>query len=169
MSMKQLWAPWRMDYLTDHDKNKGKNTGCVFCDLSAEKKDRENLILHRGPNVFVILNRYPYNNGHLMVVPNRHVSDYTDVSEDELKDLQLMSREVVRALKQSYQPEGYNIGMNLGAAAGAGIKDHLHLHVVPRWNGDTNFMPVIADTKSMPQHLSASFDKLIGYFKTLKA
>ncbi len=167
MSLKQLWAPWRMEYLEDHQK--GKTRGCVFCDLPREKEDRKNLIVHRGERVFVILNRYPYNNGHVMVVPNTHVADLSLLPDEELSEMTQMCREVVKALKETYQAPGFNLGMNLGEAGGAGIRDHLHMHVVPRWVGDTNFMPVLADTKSMPQHLLTSFDQIHDYFKKLKA
>jgi ATP adenylyltransferase len=165
MSQKQLWAPWRMDYLSDVRGEKKHD--CVFCGLPAEQNDRENLIVYRGKQAFVILNRYPYNNGHVMVVPNRHLADYTALTDEELLEMGSLSRHTVAALKEAYKCEGYNIGMNLGIAGGAGIRDHLHLHVVPRWVGDTNFMPVIADTKSMPQHLLTSYDQIHAYFRRL--
>lgn len=163
--MKQLWAPWRMEFLTD--PKKGKPGGCVFCDLVAENEDEKNLILHRGEKVFVILNKYPYNNGHLMVIPYRHIADLTQVPDDEMNAIGQMSKHAVKALQETYKPEGFNLGMNLGASGGAGIKEHLHMHVVPRWVGDTNFLPVLADAKSMPQHLSASYDQLVDYFRRL--
>jgi len=153
-----------MEFLTTP---RGKDAGCVFCTLLAESDDRKNLIIHRDKNVFVILNKYPYNNGHLMIVPNRHVKDVEVMRDDEMSELFVMSRRVIQTLKDVYKAEGFNMGMNLGEAGGAGIKEHLHLHVVPRWNGDTNFMPVLADTKSMPQHLEASFDLLHSSFRRL--
>lgn len=164
MPIKQLWAPWRMDFITENKKAEG----CVFCTLVKEKEDRKNLIVHRSKNVFVILNKYPYNNGHLMVVPYNHTANLSDLTTDESKDLMEYGRKSVEVLKKSYKPEAFNLGMNLGASAGAGIKEHLHLHIVPRWNGDTNFMPIIADTKSMPQHLDASFEQLHAVFRTLQ-
>lgn len=163
MPIKQLWAPWRMDFIKDSKKT----DGCVFCALIKEKEDRKNLILHRAENIFVILNKYPYNNGHLMIVPHKHTASLSDLSKDEASDLMDYGRLSVEILTKSYKPEGFNLGMNLGASAGAGIRDHLHLHVVPRWNGDTNFMPVTADTKSMPQHLETSFDQLAPFFKNI--
>jgi ATP adenylyltransferase len=166
MTQKQLWAPWRMEYLSDN-KDK-RDIRCVFCKLPAESADRENLIVHRGEKAFVILNKYPYNNGHVMIVPGRHLSDYAELADDELLDMGNLTRHTVNALKSAYQCEGFNIGMNLGTAGGAGIKDHLHLHVVPRWIGDTNFMPVLADTKSMPQHLLSSYDSIHEYFRRLR-
>jgi ATP adenylyltransferase len=163
MSTKQLWAPWRMEFL------KGpKEDGCVFCTLIAGKNDREGLIVHRAKHSFVILNKYPYTNGHLMVVPNRHTADFTSLKLEEHTEMHQLAQHSVRALEESYQPAGFNLGMNLGVAGGAGIKDHLHLHVVPRWVGDTNFLPVLADTRSMPQHLMESYDALFPYFSRLK-
>ena len=162
---KPLWAPWRMEFLTD--PKAGKADECVFCSLPRESDDRKSLILYRGEMNFIILNKYPYNNGHLMIVPNRHLSDYTVLSPEEMMEMNRLAQHVVKALGESYKPQGFNMGMNLGAAAGAGIKDHLHLHVVPRWVGDTNFMPVLAETKAMPQHLLSSYDQLRGYFEKL--
>jgi ATP adenylyltransferase len=155
-----------MEFLTD-PKAVAKPGECVFCALLAEDSDRKNLILHRGEEAFVILNKYPYNNGHLMIVPNRHTADYASLTDKELDEMGRLSKHVVTALTKSYSPQGFNMGMNLGAAAGAGIREHLHLHVVPRWVGDTNFMPVIAETKAMPQHLMSSYDQLYSFFENL--
>ncbi len=159
--MKQLWAPWRMEFLKD---DKTKTCDCVFCALPREKNDQTNLIVHRAKYNFVILNKYPYNNGHLMVVPFKHTSNLGDLSKEEQSEMMEFGNHAISALKEAYKPEGFNLGMNLGQAAGAGIKDHLHLHIVPRWNGDTNFMPVIGDVKSMPEHLQKSFESLKIYF-----
>ena len=165
MSHKQLWAPWRMDYIAEH---KVKNASeCVFCTLPAQTDDRNNLIIHRAQKVFVIMNRYPYTNGHLMVVPNQHTNDYTTLPTDVSAELTEFTQHSVKALKAAYKAEGFNIGMNIGQAGGAGIRDHLHMHVVPRWLGDTNFMPVLADTKSMPQHLLTAYDQIQDYFRRL--
>lgn len=164
MSLKQLWAPWRMEFLTGP---KPGDVGCVFCSLPREEDDRKNLILHRAERVFVILNKFPYNNGHVMVVPHRHVSDFTALTEVELTELNVWAKRCVEALREAYKPEGFNLGMNLGQVAGAGIKDHLHLHVVPRWGGDTNFLPVIGETKAMPQHLLSSYDEMRKHFEKL--
>jgi ATP adenylyltransferase len=155
MSLTQLWAPWRMEFI------KGKPpAGCVFCDLPADDKDRENLIVHRGKEAFIILNKYPYNNGHVLIVPNLHVANLLEVPDSTLTEMNALSKKAMRALDTIYSPQGYNLGINQGEAAGAGVKHHIHLHIVPRWMGDTNFMPVLAETKSLPQHLQKSFDDL---------
>jgi len=160
--MNALWAPWRMDFLGAE-----KPEGCIFCLFPAETgeaADRRNLILARTAHSFAILNRYPYNNGHLMVIPRRHTAEFAALSDDELEDLHKLLRRAVQVLREAYHPEGFNIGMNLGVAAGAGIADHLHYHVVPRWVGDTNFMPVIGTTKVMVEHLDQSFGTLQALF-----
>ncbi len=160
MSLSQLWAPWRMEFI------KGKPPeGCVFCTLPREAKDAENLILHRGKSSFVILNKYPYNNGHLMIVPNAHIGTFLDIPEAVLAEMNALAKRAMRALEKQYSPQGYNMGMNLGEAAGAGVKHHVHLHIVPRWNGDTNFMPVLAETRCLPQHLIKSYDDLHAAFE----
>lgn len=159
MDRKALWAPWRMELVAGE-----KPSGCLFCELPKGQDDRKNLIVHRGRHCFVILNKYPYNNGHLMIVPSRHLSDLGGLDRAESEELFALTQRSIEVLKQGYQPEGFNLGMNLGAAAGAGVRDHVHMHVVPRWNGDTNFMPVLADVKSMPQHLDASYAQLSALF-----
>jgi len=164
--MKQLWAPWRMVFLDTPPEK--RPDGCIFCGLLEEKDDEKNLIVHRAERVFVILNKYPYNNGHVMVIPLKHTNQLSELADETMADLMLWSRHCQNALEEAYHPAGYNLGMNLGAAAGAGIRDHLHMHIVPRWNGDTNFLPVLADTKSMPQHLSESFKQIKKYFERLK-
>jgi len=137
-------------------------TGCVFCDKVAEgeEADRRNLILWRGEQTFALLNLYPYNPGHLMIVPYRHLADVTQLTPDELAELMAALQRMVRGLDAVYQPQGYNVGMNLGRVAGAGIADHVHLHLVPRWNGDTNFMPVVGQTKVLPESLEATWTRL---------
>ncbi len=137
-----------------------RQTGCIFCELPRAGDDRENLILGRSAHTFAILNRFPYNNGHLMVVPRAHIAELTALPREEHDELSEMLRVAVRLVGEAYGAQGYNIGMNLGRTAGAGIVDHLHWHVVPRWNGDTNFMPVLGDTKVMIEHLHASWDRL---------
>ena len=154
--LKPLWAPWRMEYL----ESPKQEEGCVFCRILKEKEDRKNLILFRSEHCFGVLNRYPYNNGHVMVVPNRHVAGLEELEASVWHEVYDWVQVMVGALKEGYRPQGFNIGMNLGAAAGAGIKDHLHMHIVPRWVGDTNFMPVLAEVKSMPQHLDQSWQVL---------
>jgi len=130
----------------------------------SEDRDEENLILFRGERSFIIMNRYPYNNGHLMIAPNRHVGDLLQLSDDELIELVKMVKLAVKALKSEYNPDGFNIGLNLGRAAGAGLEDHLHIHVIPRWVGDTNFMPIISETKTIPELLTESYSRLKKYF-----
>lgn len=165
MSQKPLWAPWRMEYLSGPKPT--QSSGCVFCELPKEKNDKETLILHRGQNCFVIMNRYPYANGHLMVVPNTHTADFKSLTAAELGELGTLTQHCIRALEESYKCQGMNIGINLGEAAGAGIRYHLHQHIVPRWIGDNNFMPVIGDVRCMPQHLATSYDQLAPFFKRL--
>ncbi len=161
---KPLWAPWRMEFIRAA-KQVG---GCIFCDLPAEtgeEADRRNLIVHRSAHAFTILNRYPYNSGHLMVVPRAHVCDLEALPAEPLRDLsEELSRAVV-VVKRIYRPEGLNLGMNLGKVAGAGIADHLHWHAVPRWNGDTNFMPVIADVRVVPEALDEAWARLRAGFE----
>ncbi len=153
--MKHLWAPWRLAYVAGP-----KVEGCVFCEAVAAGDDRVSLIVHRAGLGFLILNRYPYNSGHLMVVPNRHVARPDGLSSEEAGALMGLAALAVRILERAMAPQGFNIGMNLGRAAGAGIDEHLHLHVVPRWVGDTNYMPVISDVKVMPEHLDQTYDRL---------
>jgi ATP adenylyltransferase len=150
--MERLWAPWRMEYIGS--AREGKDEGCLFCEKPKEGDDEKALIVARTELSFAILNRYPYNSGHLMIAPFRHVGELEEVKDDESLDMQQLLQRCIRALKEAMQPEGFNIGMNLGVVAGAGIPDHLHWHVVPRWTGDTNFMPVVGDTKVLPQSLS---------------
>jgi len=163
MSQKVLWAPWRMEFIAGAAKHPPGS--CVFCELPRLTNDRDNLILARGRSAFVILNRYPYNNGHLMIVPTRHTADWESLTAEEGLELHTLSQRAVRALRGAYSADGYNLGTNLGLAAGAGIKDHLHLHVVPRWIGDTNFLPVLAETKAMPQHLMTCYDTIAEHWR----
>ena len=159
--MKRLWAPWRMKFLNqDH----GKPSGCVFCVLPAEKSDEKNLILHRSAHAFTIFNKYPYNPGHLMVIPFRHTANFAELSADELLDMQRQLQQSIVVLKKSMNPQGFNIGMNLGEAGGAGIRDHLHYHVVPRWNGDASFIAVTAETRVVPQYLTETYAALRPFF-----
>jgi ATP adenylyltransferase len=161
--MQQLWAPWRAELIQQRGP-----PGCIFCLFPAETgagADRRNLIVARTERSFAILNRFPYNNGHLMVVPRRHAGDFASLSTEESADLQRLLQRSTAVLNEAYRPEGMNLGMNLGKSAGAGIADHLHWHVVPRWAGDTNFMPVLADTKVMIEHLDSTFDTLQPLFR----
>jgi ATP adenylyltransferase len=161
--MKQLWAPWRMAYI---DQN-SKETGCIFCDKSEASNRREHLVLTATRHSVVMLNKYPYNNGHLLLAPKRHESNLALLPEDEYRDLNEAVRRAVEILREQLNPGGINLGMNLGKCAGAGIEDHLHWHVVPRWEGDTNFMPVIGETRVMPQHLLDSYDRLLPHFERI--
>jgi len=152
--MERLWAPWRLEYVQGTGSN-----GCIFC-LGDASDDEARLVLHRGQHCFIIMNRFPYSNGHLMVAPLRHVADpgLLDAAEvAELHRLTTLCREILREVCKA---QGFNIGMNLGAVAGAGVTDHLHQHIVPRWAGDTNFMPVFADVRVIPQHLEATCRQL---------
>ena len=154
--MEKLWAPWRMEYLVQE-----KPDGCIFC---REGSDRERLVLMTGPLTLVMLNRYPYVNGHLMVAPRRHTADLAELSDAEMLELFRTVALCRELLSRSCAPDGYNIGINLGKAAGAGVEDHLHLHVVPRWNGDNNFMSVLADIRVVPEALLESYDRLLPLF-----
>jgi len=157
--MEKLWAPWRMEYILQE-----KPGGCIFCDKPRQDRDRDNLILHRGADCFVIMNFYPYNNGHLMVVPYRHTADLAALTAAEQSEMMALLGRCTTILTQQLKPHGFNIGMNLGRTAGAGIDDHLHFHIVPRWNGDTNFMPVTGHTKVLSQGLQESWDSLKPWF-----
>jgi ATP adenylyltransferase len=158
--MEKLWAPWRMELIARSEEQ----TGCIFCELPKEKHDAKNLVLGRTAHTFAMLNRYPYNNGHLMVIPRSHVSDVHALSQEEYLELCTMLRVALRLVGRAYNAQGANLGMNIGRAAGAGIADHVHWHVVPRWVGDTNFMPLLADVKVMIEHLQESFRKLRPLF-----
>jgi ATP adenylyltransferase len=152
---KQLWAPWRLEYIKGADEQ----PGCVFCDAAAGH-DEERLVVRRGERAFVLLNKFPYSSGHLMVAPFRHVGDFAELEDDEALELHRLATQALAALREVYGPEGFNLGWNLGRVAGAGVVDHIHLHVVPRWAGDTNFMPVLADVKVLPEHLDETRRRL---------
>lgn len=161
--MERLWSPWRMAYVTSAS---GGPTDCVFCDISGP--GREELVLARGRSVYAILNLYPYNNGHLMIVPFRHVATLAATTSDEQIELMRFTRLAEMALTEAYAPQGINVGINLGRPAGAGIADHLHIHLVPRWTGDTNFMSVIGETRVLPEELTATKKKLQPIFERLQ-
>jgi ATP adenylyltransferase len=152
---KPLWAPWRLEYVQSADEE----PGCVFC-LALEGDDEERLVVRRGPRAFVVLNKFPYSSGHLMVAPRRHVGEFGALDDDEVVEIHRLAARGMRALGELYGPDGFNLGWNLGRVAGAGVVDHVHLHVVPRWSGDTNFMPVLADVKVLPEHLQETRRKL---------
>jgi len=150
--MNNIWAPWRVEYITAP-----KNNGCIFC---FDTKDESRLVLTRGSMCFAIMNRFPYSTGHCMVVPVRHVGDITALTEAETVELMAMAQAVIKAVRKAMSPDGFNIGFNLGSAAGAGVADHLHMHIVPRWKGDTNFMPVLGDVHVISEHLEKTRDKI---------
>ena len=152
---KPLWAPWRLEYIEQADEQEG----CIFC-FAAEGDDEESHVVHRGSRAFVILNKFPYSSGHLMVAPYRHVGEFGELEDEEALEVHRLAGHGLGALAAVYRPQGYNLGWNLGRIAGAGITDHVHLHVVPRWAGDTNFMPVLADVKVLPEHLLETRRKL---------
>jgi ATP adenylyltransferase len=152
---KPLWAPWRLEYIQQADEL----DGCVFC-RAAAGPDAELLVVHRGERAFVLLNKFPYASGHLMVAPYRHANDFGTLDDAEALETHRLAADGIAALAEVFSPQGYNLGWNLGREAGAGIVDHVHLHVVPRWSGDTNFMPVLADVKVLPEHLAETRTKL---------
>jgi ATP adenylyltransferase len=163
---KPLWAPWRMEFI-----RAPKPDGCIFCDFPAAPvaDDRANLVVHRSAHAFTCLNRYPYNSGHLMVIPRAHVAELPALSPEAFDDLQAELRRAVEVVKATYEPDGMNVGMNLGRAAGAGIADHLHWHVVPRWIGDNNFMPVLADQRVVVEALDEAWERLRAGFEAAPA
>ncbi len=157
--MERIWAPWRIQYI-----QMGETEGCILCERPEQKKDALNYILYRGDKNFVILNSYPYNPAHLMVAPYRHVDSVEELTEEERHEhFEIVSR-CVRVLRQVFNPGGFNIGINIGKAAGAGIENHVHTHIVPRWQGDTNFMPVLAEVRVLPEALVETYRKLKGKF-----
>ncbi len=156
--MERLWAPWRMEYIL-----RNKQGGCFICDIVGNDDDRGNLVLRRGERCLMLMNRFPYNNGHLMVAPARHVDTLEAMEQDELIEMIMMTREACLMLRGIVHADGFNTGLNLGSAAGAGLKDHVHMHIVPRWEGDTNFMPAIADVKVMPQSLDDLWSELRAF------
>ena len=163
--MKNLWSPWRSKYIESF-KDEQSDGECIFCQaVEKEISDFNNLVVHKAKNIFVMLNLYPYNNGHMMIVPKRHISKLQDLASEESKELMEQIILAENVLNEVYKPQGFNVGANLGRAGGAGIKDHIHFHIVPRWNGDTNFMPVIGEVKVISQDLAESKRKLIDAYK----
>ena len=160
--MERLWSPWRLEYVTGGPKT----AGCVFCDAS-RPPNPDSLIVHEGTTCYVILNLYPYNNGHLMVVPHRHVPSLVALTPEELAEVGLLTQRAEAALTEAYRPHGMNVGINMGKAAGAGVEEHIHVHVVPRWNGDTNFMTTVGGTRVLPEELGATAARLRPIFARL--
>lgn len=151
---KYIWAPWRIKYIEEEKE------GCIFCDKVKEKKDKKNYILYRGRKSFIMMNLFPYNSGHLMIAPYRHIGNLEKLENEEMQDMIHLTKKSILVIKKSLNPQGFNLGMNLGKIAGAGIDEHLHLHIVPRWAGDTNFMPLLGDIKVLPEHLDATYNRL---------
>jgi ATP adenylyltransferase len=157
---RQLWAPWRLEYVQSADEQ----PGCLFC-LARDGDDEDRLVVRRGARALVLLNKFPYASGHLMVAPARHAGELADLENAEALEIHRLAVGALEALGETFAPDGYNLGWNLGRVAGAGVVDHVHLHVVPRWNGDTNFMPVLADVKVLPEHLAETRRKLATAWK----
>jgi ATP adenylyltransferase len=159
--MDYIWSPWRYRYVAAA----GKTEGCIFCTMAAADRDEDNLIVFRGSHNFVVLNRYPYTSGHVMVVPYRHTAELSSLDEEAAAELMRLTRAAERHLRTLYRPDGLNLGMNLGASAGAGIADHIHMHVLPRWLADANFISVIGETRVLPENLSVSWRRIHDAFK----
>lgn len=161
--MKRIWAPWRLEYILQAKKKEKSSTrkkSCVFCEVQKGRPNQKNLVLYRGKHSYVVMNKYPYTNGHLMVIPNRHTCDFSALTQEEHLEMGVLKSISVAILKSVFHPEGFNIGMNLGEAAGAGIAEHLHYHIVPRWVGDHNFMPVLGEVRIMLEHLKKTYARL---------
>lgn len=166
--MDRLWSPWRSQYI-DSFKNKNDEDKCVFCEMvEDDPAELTNLLVDRGPLTFTVLNLYPYNNGHLMVVPYRHTSEFITLTDEEIIEVMNKMRTAYNALKKVLHPEGFNMGLNLGRVAGAGIHEHIHFHIVPRWNGDTNFMPVLGEVKVISQELIETKKRLLEIYNEMK-
>ncbi|NLT67408.1 MAG: HIT domain-containing protein [Acidobacteria bacterium] len=161
--MDRLWTPWRFEYIRNADKAQS----CVFCEIIDDTRDAENLVLFRGAHAFVLLNLFPYTSGHLMCVARRHISSMTAARAEELHEIIELSRSCEYALREEYRPDGFNMGFNVGRAAGAGVEHHLHMHVLPRWVGDSNFVSVIGETRVLPEELPATYKRLLPYFEKL--
>lgn len=162
--MERLWAPWRVQYIKAPQPE-----GCIFCIKAAQADDEANHVVWRGRLAYVLLNTYPYNNGHLMIAPYAHIGELEDLETETVAEVMSLCQDAIRVLKTKFTPQGVNMGLNLGAAAGAGVKDHLHVHLVPRWMGDTNFMPVVSDIRVIPQSLDSAYRILHKGFEELKA
>ena len=163
MRFDYLWAPWRLKYVKDASKDSADE--CIFCSKPSEEDDAGNLIVQRGEHCFVILNLYPYTNGHLMVAPYQHVGRIQDIPAETTAEMMALAQRAIAVIQREYEPHGFNVGFNQGRVAGAGVEHHIHMHVVPRWGGDTNFMPVLADTRVMPQTLEQTYEALRGEFE----
>ena len=154
-----------MEYITKEIKKDGE---CLFCKLAKAKPSKKNLLVYTSKHSLVVMNKYPYNNGHIMVVPKKHTKDFEGLNKEEILDLNLLLKFAIKILSKVYNPQGFNVGMNMGRAAGAGIDTHIHYHIVPRWNGDTNFMPVVGEVKVISEHIMDSYDRIYKAFKEEK-
>ncbi len=161
--MERLWSPWRSQYVS----SAGEDAGCIFCEARKQRDEAESAVLYRAEEVFVVLNAFPYNSGHVMVAPFRHAGELEELSPNERAELMEVTTQTVAVIREAISPHGFNIGLNLGRVAGAGVPGHLHVHVVPRWGGDTNFMPVVGETKVLPESLSDTGAKLRPLFEKL--
>ena len=153
-----IWAPWRITYIQDHPKEEG----CFLCNAVQHNQDEKHLVVHRAKECFCILNKYPYNSGHVMIAPNKHKADISDLTDQEMLEIMQVTRDMKEYLVKIMKPDGFNLGVNLGKSAGAGLVGHFHFHIVPRWDGDTNFMPVLGQTRILPQSLEATWVKLVA-------
>jgi ATP adenylyltransferase len=162
--MDYLWTPWRYAYLTGSDVAAAPSGGCIFCTAAAASDDRQFLVVHRARHNFVILNRYPYSSGHVMVVPYAHIGTLAVLPDDALTEMMFLARTCERILRETYHPDGLNLGLNIGKSAGAGVAEHIHLHALPRWAGDANFMTAIAETRVLPEELTATWSRLRDAF-----
>lgn len=158
--MDVLWAPWRIEYILSK-----KEENCIFCPGDDRSQDRERLILYVDAQSIVLMNKFPYNNGHLLVAPKRHISDMDSITDEEAKALFHLIKKSINILKKVMHPDGFNVGLNMGKVAGAGIEEHIHFHIVPRWNGDTNFMTILGEIRVIPEHIKQTYDKLAPHFK----
>lgn len=162
MTLDRLWSPWRSQYISGEGSSM---SGCVFCELQSDpSKDEQNFVLYRGATSYIVLNLYPYVSGHLLIVPYAHVGELDGADKETTDEMMDLSKRCQTALRDIYRPDGFNLGMNLGSAAGAGIVAHIHMHILPRWNGDTNFMTSVADSRVLPEDLATTYEKLRGRF-----
>jgi len=157
--MKQIWSPWRIEYI-----RMAKPQGCILCDKPKEKQDEDNCIVFRGEKNFIMMNMYPYNPGHLLIAPYRHIAAFDELTRAEMNEHAALTQKCIKVLREAFKPTGFNIGVNMGAVAGAGIADHIHSHVVPRWQGDTNFMPVVGEVRVIPEAINETYQILKSKF-----
>jgi ATP adenylyltransferase len=164
--MDYLWTPWRYGYITEHVNEPGQRTECIFCAAAACANDREALVVHRAERNFVIVNRFPYTSGHVMVVPYEHAPSLESFADETLTEMIVLARHCEKRLRALYRPDGLNIGVNIGKSAGAGVADHLHMHVLPRWTGDANFMTAVAETRVLPEEIATTWERLRAAFQS---